>query len=438
MDVLVAGSAAAGKAMVESAPIRTQALPDALEPEPPSTAEDMRLGFFICTCNGATAPKGVIERVREMAARIPEVRHSEAIFSACHPAGADRIAEMVRKKRLSRIILASCVCCPLEFQCISCNDQRVRARIHLFDRLKLLRSRFEMVNIRDHLGALDQTEDELFERARYLLRAAFIHVRLLEPLRRGTTEIGRNIMILGGSATGVSCALNLDMQGFRVRLIHRCKVAGGPDLPDSIRKRPVDMEAGRNITHIKEAEIEEIGGRVGDFRISLKVKGGRHRWQADAICLTDDSVDSLSIQEDLIGLKKLYRYNFAFFHTPQLGLYRVLPRTLERLSAFEAGAALAAQVATATAEAFLKDHELSPRVDPERCRGCERCADICPFNAIRMVPSQNGIYTAEVVHHNCVGCGGCVGRCPVTAMDIPYFSNQLLTEILANTLMGER
>ena len=197
------------------------------------------------------------------------------------------------------------------------------------------------------------------------------------------------------------------------------------------------MEAGHNITHIKEAEIEEIGGHVGDFRISLKVKGGRRRWQADAMCLTDNSVDSLSIQEDLIGLKKLYRYNFAFFHTPQLGLYRVFPHTLERVSAFEAGAALAAQVATATAEAFLKDHELSPRVDPERCRGCERCADICPFNAIRMVPSQNGAYTAEVVHHNCVGCGGCVGRCPVTAMDIPYFSNQLLTEILANTLMGE-
>jgi len=110
---------------------------------------------------------------------------------------------------------------------------------------------------------------------------------------------------------------------------------------------------------------------------------------------------------------------------------------MDRVSAFEAGAALAAQVATATAEAFLKDHELSPRVDPERCRGCGRCADICPFNAIKMAPSHSGIFTAEVVRHNCVGCGGCVGRCPVTAMDIPYFSNQLLTEILVNTLAGE-
>ena len=138
-----------------------------------------------------------------------------------------------------------------------------------------------------------------------------------------------------------------------------------------------------------------------------------------------------------IQLNHSGRYNFSFFHTPQVGLYRVSPKTLERVSAFEAGSALAAEVATATAEAFLKDNELRPRVNPELCRGCGRCAEICPFDAIKMVPSSQGIFTAEVVRHNCVGCGGCVGRCPVTAMDIPYFSNQLLTEILVNTLAGE-
>jgi heterodisulfide reductase subunit A len=95
-------------------------------------------------------------------------------------------------------------------------------------------------------------------------------------------------------------------------------------------------------------------------------------------------------------------------------------------------------VATVTAEAFLKDHELSPRVNPELCRGCGRCAEICPFNAIKMTAGQHGVYTAEVIRHNCVGCGGCVGRCPVTAMDIPYFSNQLLEEIVMKTFSGER
>jgi NADPH-dependent glutamate synthase beta subunit-like oxidoreductase len=410
MDVLAAGSAAAGKAMTETSSLRVQAIPKLHEPEPSDFGGEGNIGFFLCSCNDTTAPPAVIERIREMAGQIPEVRHSETIFSACHPRGADRIAATIHKRKLSRIILASCVCCPLEFQCISCNDQRTRARIHLFDRLGLQRSRFEMVNIRDHLGNTDQTEDELFARARYLLRSAFLRARLLRPLRQGITEIGKNIMIIGGSEVGLSCALNLDLQGFKVRLIHRPSLAGAPGSPEAIRDRSVDHALGRTITHIEKADMESISGHVGDFRVMLTVDGVRRHWQADAICLTDDHVAPLAIQEDLLGLKKLYRYNFAFFHTPQLGIYRVTPRMLERISAFEAGAALAAEVATATAEAFLKDHELSPKVDPERCRGCERC----------------------------VGCGGCVGRCPVTAMDIPYFSNQLITEILVNTLAGER
>ena len=99
------------------------------------------------------------------------------------------------------------------------------------------------------------------------------------------------------------------------------------------------------------------------------------------------------LQEEALGLKRLYRYDFAFFHTPQAGIFRVLPRTLERVQQFEAGAALAAQVARSAAEAFLKDHLLSPRVDPERCRGCGRCVDICPFNAIRLVDGPTGNYT---------------------------------------------
>ncbi len=436
MDVLVSGSTAAGEAMARAISLRQPALPEATTISL-GAAEERRLGFFLCTCNGTMAPLDVMERIRTMAAAVPGVAHSEIVFSVCHPRGSEHVARAVRRHRLGRVILASCVCCPLEFQCISCNDQRNRARIYLFDRLGLPRSSFEMVNIKDFLTVSARSDDEIFERARYLLRAAFIRVHLLGPLRQGVTEIGSNVMVLGGSDVGVSCAENLARQGFRIRMIHRCKLAGEAKIPESVRTRPLALTRNRSITHVEEAEIEEITGRVGAFKVRLKVDGKHHRWQADAICLTDENVLPLAVEDDRTGLKRLYRYNFAFFHTPQEGIYRVTPKTLNRVSGFGAGAALAAEVATATAEVFLKDHELSPRVDPLLCRGCGRCAEICPFNAITMVPSSHGIFTAEVIRHNCVGCGGCVGRCPVTAMDIPYFSNQLLTEILVNTLAGD-
>jgi len=394
------------------------------------------LGVFLCTCNGTMAPSTALTEILEMAKRGPEVIHAEMIFSACHPRGSDRIAAAMKKHRLNRVILASCACCPLEFQCISCNDQRNRTRIHLFDEHGLDRSSFEMINLHDYLSVEYLSDEEIVYRARDLFRAAFIRTHFLGPLRQGVTEIGKNILILGGSETGISAALNLDLQEFRVRLVHRCRLPKESALPTMNSFSSGSMISGRDIIHVDHATVEEISGHIGDFKVKARIDGKPVRWRADIICLTDENVLSLAIPEDLFGLKKFYRYNFAFFHTPQPGVYRVSNLTLSRLNAFEAGAALAAQVARAAAEAFLKDHELSPRVDPERCRGCGRCVDICPFDAIHLRPNKQGAYTAEVLRYNCVGCGGCVGRCPVTALDMPYFSNRLLEEIVSGVMEG--
>ncbi|MCX5846757.1 MAG: FAD-dependent oxidoreductase [Deltaproteobacteria bacterium] len=435
VNVLIAGSSSAGQAMAECSALRITgppARPERVEPD-----RDVRFGVFTCTCNGTLAPAGVLDRIRDMGRSMPGVAHSELIFSACHPRGSELIADAVRKHKLNRVILASCVCCPLEFQCISCNDQRNRARIHLFDRLGLDRYRFETINIKDHLGSPDSSEDSLVERMRDFLREAFIRARFMGPLRQGVSKIGNRILILGGSEVGLSCALNLNMQGLKVRLIHRCRLKGEGDLPKDIRERPANRIPGECITHVEEALIEGIRGHLGDFTVTVREDGVRKNFHADIVCLTDLNVLPLAIPEGMFGLKKFYRYNFKFFHSPQIGVYRVMPRTLKRVTAFQAGAALAAHVATTAAEAFLKDHELSPRVNKGRCRGCGRCVEICPFDAVTLVANERGFFTAEVLRYNCVGCGGCVGRCPVTAMDMPYFTNCLLEEIVAGTLAGE-
>jgi len=434
VNVLIAGSAAAGQAMSECAPLRKAGTSD--RSEPLKHDRDVRFGIFICTCNETLAPSGVLERIRVMGQRMPGVMHTELIFSACHPRGSDMIAAAVKKNKLNRVILASCACCPLEFQCISCNDQRNRVRIHLFDRLGLDRSRFEMINIRDHLGAADESEEALVERMRDFLREAFIRARFMGPLRQGVTKIGNRILILGGSEVGVSCALNLSMQGFKVRLVHRCRLPGKTELPLEIRERRIKRITADSISHVEEVIIEGIRGNLGDFTVTVRENGIRKHFNADIVCLADLNILSLAIPAGMFGLKKFYRYNFKFFHSPQIGVYRVMPRTLKRVTAFQAGAALAAHVATTAAEAFLKDHELSPRINKDRCRGCGRCVEICPFDAVKLVANERGFYTAEVLRYNCVGCGGCVGRCPVTAMDMPYFTNCLLEEIVAGTLAG--
>ncbi len=435
LDVMVAGSAVAGQAMTRAVGARVTGT---YEKSQAVMFEDSdKLGFFLCSCNGSMAPPGVIDKIVERVKRIPDVFHSDKVLSICHPDGATRIAEAVREHGLSRVIIASCMCCPLEFNCISCNDQKTRARINLFDKMGMERGRFEMINLRDLLVRGEMTEDETVDRGMQLLRGSFIRAKLIGPLRSGVTEIGKNIVILGGSDVGLGCALNLDIQGFKVRLAHRCRL-DGKDLPTAVAERKVDVGLGKSIKHVVDATIKEIRGQLGDYTVLAEVDGVKKRWKADVVCLTDEHLIPLAIKEDMEGLRKVYRYDFSFFHTPQAGLFRVMPRTLNRVSAFEAGAALAAQVARTAAEAFLRDHQLSPRVDPEICRGCGRCVEICPFNAIELLPNADETYTARVIRHNCVGCGGCVGRCPVTAMDMPYYSNDILDQIVWGTITEER
>ncbi|MFH1138191.1 MAG: FAD-dependent oxidoreductase [Pseudomonadota bacterium] len=433
MDLLMAGTFSAGEAMAKAVGLRRVIKPPRTVPT--KTPHETRIGFFACTCNHTMASPGALQKILELAGAVPEVVHRELIFSVCHPEGADRIARAVRENKLSRIILGSCLCCPLEFHCISCNDQRSRARSHLFERLGLDRGRFEMINLRDYLHR-DQPEDQSVELARKFLRPALLRARFLGPLRRGSTKIGGRVIILGGSETGLSCARNLALQGFRVRLVHRCR-RPGEEPPDSAASRPITAVSAGGVREVGEALIEDVQGHFGAFTVKAVVDGVRKQWKSDVVCLTDENVVSLALPTGKASLKKFYRHDFSFFHSPQGGMYRVMPITLQRVSPHQAGTALAAEISTATAEAVLMDNQLSPVVDPERCRGCGRCVDICPFKAVTLKPNPDGGHTAEILPYNCVGCGGCVGRCPVTALDMPFFSNRILQEIVVNVLAGE-
>ena len=164
MSVMMAGTAAAGQAMIRAAGMRVVSGPGPAEKEPVIAEE--RYGFFLCTCNQTLAPPDTLKRIRDLAESVPGIEVSELIFSVCHPRGAEKVARLVEKNRLSRVILGSCICCPLEFHCISCTDQRHRAKNLLFEEHGLARSRFELVNFKDHLKDWARSEDEMVEAAR--------------------------------------------------------------------------------------------------------------------------------------------------------------------------------------------------------------------------------------------------------------------------------
>jgi len=80
---------------------------------------------------------------------------------------------------------------------------------------------------------------------------------------------------------------------------------------------------------------------------------------------------------------------------------------------------------------------ITSEINEEKCIGCGRCAEICPYNAIELYETikQMGLYTinikkASVIKAVCKGCGACVAECSVSAIDQNHFSKVQINKMI--------
>ncbi len=66
-------------------------------------------------------------------------------------------------------------------------------------------------------------------------------------------------------------------------------------------------------------------------------------------------------------------------------------------------------------------------VELPRCFGCTLCAQDCPFNAIAMIPREDGKkfeVQSQVDPDLCIGCGVCIGSCDSQAINLPALDSR--------------
>jgi 2-oxoglutarate ferredoxin oxidoreductase subunit delta len=66
-------------------------------------------------------------------------------------------------------------------------------------------------------------------------------------------------------------------------------------------------------------------------------------------------------------------------------------------------------------------------INPERCKGCGLCVDVCPKGNLRLSENINakGHNYVEIIDaDNCTGCGLCYQMCPDLVIEIENLSRE--------------
>jgi heterodisulfide reductase subunit A-like polyferredoxin len=74
-------------------------------------------------------------------------------------------------------------------------------------------------------------------------------------------------------------------------------------------------------------------------------------------------------------------------------------------------------------------------IDGSLCRGCGRCVQVCPYQAVSFRKNAAGGWSATVDEALCKGCGNCIPVCPSNAADSPYRDREYLEQMIEEILI---
>ncbi|MEW6275232.1 MAG: FAD-dependent oxidoreductase [Bacillota bacterium] len=272
--VIEAGAAAAYAARLLSGARGTLAVTKAFPPERDISREKPRIGVFVCHCGVNIGSVVDVPRVVQYAKQLKNVVHAEEFLFTCAQDSIAKIKTRIKARNLNRIVVAACTPrthAPL-FQSVL---REAGLNPHLY----------EHVNIREHSSWVHREQPEAATRkAEELVKMAVARVRLLSPLTPSCGEVNPGALVVGGGAAGLSAALSLAEQGFKVFLVEKANALGGNLRHLHFSRNGLDPQAVlaeliRNVTAhplievFLETQVKASAGYPGNYTTVLNVRG---------------------------------------------------------------------------------------------------------------------------------------------------------------------
>jgi heterodisulfide reductase subunit A-like polyferredoxin len=363
-----------------------------------------------------------------------DVVHAQIVNSACTHEGSSIIIRTIREKGLTRVVLASCVCCPLNFICSACTDQRSRLKNALFTGTGISRSMVQTCNLRGEvLRFLKRNHSLAVKKFTGLIDRSMNRARRLKPLPDLIRNYNFTTAVIGTSEVAVSSALTLAQAGLEVFWFPRSQ------------KPPIQISDHPNVHSFGGFSIKELSGTLGNFHIIAESGDSRQIMTVGAVILDEKSRKNIKYihQEGLPGrtvsssMQDMGVPGIPFFYpgsTAISGLFLAEPPGLN-VSNRKKGAAAAAQAAAIMPREPRHNKGYTVVVDESLCRSCGRCIRVCPYQAVTLHRNAIDGWAAWVDETLCKGCGNCISVCPTNAVDSPYRNQEFLEQTLEKILL---
>jgi heterodisulfide reductase subunit A len=241
-----------------------------------------RTGVFVCHCGiniGGVVDVGkVVEAIKDY----PGVAYATDYKYMCSDPGQNLIREAIEKEKLDTVVVAACS--PTLHES---TFRRVSESSGVNPYL------CEIANIREHCSWVHEDGDKATEKAIQIVKTIIEKVQTdeaLEPIEIGVTK---KAMVIGGGVAGIQSALDIADAGIDVVLVEKSPSIGGhmaqlsetfPTLDCSqciLTPKMVDVRTHPKIRLMAYSEVQDIGGYVGNFKVTVNKKS---RYIDEDIC----------------------------------------------------------------------------------------------------------------------------------------------------------
>ena len=239
--------------------------------------EDVRVGVFVCDCGSNIAAVVNVPEVVEYAKGLRKVVFVDEGRWSCSVDALSAMEESIKEHNINRVVIASCT--PRTHEPLF--KQTVK-------KAGLNPYLLEFVSIREQVSWVHMNEPEIAtQKAKDLLKMGVAKAILLEEGEEIRLPVGKECLIIGGGMAGMTAGLNIAEQGFKAVIVEKEPRLGGllnkissishdQDLipaAEIAQSRATAVEAHPNVKVYTGAEIENIEGYIGNYKVRLRTDG---------------------------------------------------------------------------------------------------------------------------------------------------------------------